>query len=161
MLSFNVPTFVFVIINLLVLYFILKKLLFRPVTKFMEDRKNSIKEALEGAKKDTAEAIELKERYEELLKTARMEANKIVNHSRNIADREYNSIIKAARKEADNILEKANEEIRLQKQNIVEGIRHQVSDMSISIAAKLLEVNMDTESNRVLVNKFINEEGAA
>jgi len=40
-------------------------------------------------------------------------------------------------------------------------LKNQVASIALSAASKIIEANMDTENNRILVNKFIDEEGAA
>lgn len=160
MLNFG-PTFIWTIFNLIVLYIILKKILFKPVTQFMENRSNSIKRDLENAEKSKAEAAELKQRYENQLKAAGQEADRILNNARSRADEEYKAIISSARKEAEAILAKTREELKLERQQMLRNVKSDVAVLALAAASKVLEANMDTESNRQLVNKFIDEAGAA
>ena len=59
-LLFGMPDFVWTIINLIVLYLVLRKILFKPVTEFMENRTNSIKQQLEDSKNSNEKALQLK-----------------------------------------------------------------------------------------------------
>lgn len=155
------PTFVFVIINLLVLYFILKRLLFKPVTQFMENRAKSIKDAIDSADKDKGEAAQLKQKYEEQLRAAKDEADRILNDARNRGNKEYDAIVGAARKDAEGVLAKAREEIAHERAQMLKEVKGQVAGLALVIASRVIEANMDTESNKALVNKFIDEAGAA
>ncbi len=94
LISFT-PTFVFVAINLLVLYIIMKKILFKPVTQFMENRTKSIKDSIENAEKNKADAAKLKEQYEFQLRTAKTEAERIITEAKARASKEYDAIINA------------------------------------------------------------------
>jgi len=154
------PTFIFVIINLLVLYFILKKLLFKPVTQFMENRVKSIKDSIENADKNKAEAAELKSKYEEQLRTAKGEADKIINDAHLRASGEYDALINTARKDAEGILAKAREDIVREREQMMKAVKGQVAGLALAVASKVIEANMDTDRNKDLVKKFIDEVGA-
>jgi F-type H+-transporting ATPase subunit b len=161
MLEINIPTFIFAAINLTVLYLAMKKFLFKPVTEFMERRKKSISDSLEKVAKEMAEAGDMKKEYAELLKSARKEAEKIVSSANSRANAEYDSIIKKAGIEADKILATAKEEIEKEKQKSLAGIRNEVAGLALLAASKVIEKNMDTESNREFVDKILDEAGAA
>lgn len=161
MLDFDKYTFIFVAINLLILFFMMKKMLFKPVSEFMAKRTQSIKDDIDNAKKSKAEAIELKKKYEEDLMTAKQTADKIIDEARNRANSEYEAIVGSARQNAETLLENAKEEIEREREEMVKGIKNQVASLALSAASKIIEANMDTESNRKLVNKFIDEVGAA
>jgi len=80
--------------DLVILYFILKRLLFKPVWEFMENRKNSIAESMEKAEKGKAEALELKNKYESELNEAYAKAQKILKEAEEKAKQEYERIIR-------------------------------------------------------------------
>lgn len=161
MLTPSIPTFVFVFINLLVLFFILKLILFKPVTKFMENRTNSIRQSLDHAQKATNEADALKAQYEDHLRQAGVDASKILSDARERAEREYATTLAAARTDAENMIVKAKEEIERERQQMKRDLKDQVASLALAAASKVLEANLDNESNKLIVEKFINEEGAA
>lgn len=159
--SLNAFKFLIVALNLLILYFFMKKLLFKPVTQFMENRAKSIKDSIDNAEKAKAEASVLKQQYENKLLTAKDEADKILNDSRVRATKEYDSILNTAKQDAQGVLAKAREEIEREKAQMIKDIKNQVAGLALAAASKVIEANMDTSSNRALVDKFIDEEGAA
>lgn len=155
------PTFLWVIVNLLILYIILKKLLFKPVTEFMENRSFSIKSDLESAAQSKAEAEQLKQKRMQQLLSAGDESEQILIKARQRAQKEYEDIINAAYKEAENIIAKAEKSIAEEREEMLKEIRKEIIDLALIAASKVIEKNMDTEMNRALVDKFIEEEGAA
>jgi len=159
MLDIDIPTFIFVVINLIVLYIAMKKLLFKPVTKFMEKRKKSISDSMENAKKEMAEALELKQKYNEILKDARDEAENIINTARIKAEAEYDNIVNKATVKAEVIIVSAEERIEKERQKVLAGIKSEIAGLALLAASKVVETNMDTEKNRKLVEKFIDEAG--
>lgn len=159
--GFYIPTFVFAAINLLILYLFLRKILFKPVSQFMENRTRSIKESIENAEAQKAEASELKRKYEEQLKSARAEGEKIIAEARSKAEREHDALAAAAKKEVEGILAKAREEIDHEREQMLREVRGQVAGIALAAATKVIQANMDTESNRKLVDKFMDEAGVA
>ena len=81
----------FTIINLLILYFGLRKFLIKPVTNVMEQRRQMIEGQMADAKKTTEQANELKSQYEDALKQAHDESAHIVEKARKTAQAEYES----------------------------------------------------------------------
>lgn len=155
------PTFIYVIINFFVLYFVLKKILFGPVTKFMEERKSSITDSMEKAKKANEEAEELRKEYEEKLALAKDESSKIINEAKARGEREYNQIINDAKREAEAIKKKGKDEVSLERNQMIEEVKKKAAALVFAVAKKLLNENVDYKKNRELVDKFIKEVDAA
>lgn len=154
-------TFIFVAINFFVLFLILKKILFKPVTEFMQKRAESIQKDINDAIKSKEEAEKLKLQYENALKGAKEEAAKIISEAENTAKLEYQRIIEEAKEQAQAIIDKAHATVEQERAEMIKDIRNQVASLALTVASKVIEANMDTESNRALVDKFIKEEGAA
>ena len=84
MIEININV-VFTIINLIVLYLLMKKFLFGPILNVMEQRKNMIDQQFASAKDTEEQAYELKGKYEDALKSAKDESMRIVNAAKDEA----------------------------------------------------------------------------
>jgi F-type H+-transporting ATPase subunit b len=155
------PTFIWVAVNLLILYLFLRKILFKPVTAMLENRKKTISDAFANADKAKSEATELKLKYEEQMRHAKEEAERIVEAARTKASKEYDEVIAASKKDSEELFLRARAEIEREKANMLKDLRSQIAGIALLAASKVIEENMDNERNRVLVNKFIDEAGAA
>lgn len=153
--------FILVFINLLVLYFFMRKFLFKPVTQFMENRTKAIKDSIDNAERAKGEASDLKLKYEEQLRASKNEADQIINDAKARANKEYEAILSNARKDAEGILTRAREEVERERAQMLKDVRSQVTGLALVVASKVVEANMDNEKNRVLAEKFIDEAGAA
>jgi len=160
MLSFG-PTFIFAIINLIVLYLILKRFLFKPVTEFMEKRAKSIQDGFDNAEKLKNEALKVKAEYEEKIRQAHVEAEKIISDAHKKAEQDYETVIKEAKIEADRLLENSRREIELERQYMIKEMRNEIASLALAAASKVLEEQVDAEKNREIVNKFLDEAGVA
>jgi F-type H+-transporting ATPase subunit b len=155
--SINITRLVTVALNLFILYLFMRRFLFKPVTAYMENRSNAIRQSIESADQLKAEAEALKRQYEERLQTANTEANRITGEAGERASLEYEQILAAARTDAESILAKAREAIDRERSGMINEIKNQVVSLALAAASKVIQANMNTESDRVMVNKFIDE----
>ena len=147
--------FGFTVFNLLLLYWILKKLLFKPVTNFMDNRSNKIQEAIDSSNAMKEEIENMKAEYDEKLKNAGNEGKKIIEEYRGIADKEYNSAIMTAKADAQKIIEDARREIEIEKERAITDLKKEVGDLVVTASEKVIKKNMDNETNRKLISEFI------
>ncbi len=152
--------FVFTIINILTLYVLMKKFLFKPVTAFMQRRTESIKAEIDEAKNKIREAEEYKGKYKELLAVAHIKAEEVLQDANVRAMAEYEQIILEARKEAEVIIVRANELIQNEKRKVLKNVKDEISSLAFAVASKIIRKNMDNELNRKIIEDFFNEEGA-
>ena len=85
---------VFTIINLLVLYFLMKKFLFKPVNNIIAKREEAIKKQFDDADEAKKQADETKKQYEASVADAKEESAKIVQEAKDKARIEYDRIVK-------------------------------------------------------------------
>ncbi|MEG2426399.1 MAG: F0F1 ATP synthase subunit B [Oscillospiraceae bacterium] len=159
--SLNAETFIFAFLNLIILYVVLKKILFKPVTEFMENRTKSIQDSLDYAELQKKESLKMKEMYEKQLKEARAEGRKIVEECTVKAAKIYENLVDEAKAEAQSIMDNARAEIENEREQMLKGVRNQVVSIALSAATKVMQENMDSKSNQAMVEKFLDEAGVA
>lgn len=159
--SLNAFKFVMALINLIILYIVLRKVLFKPVMQFMDNRTKSIEDNIADAQKQKAEAIAMKTMYEEQLKTAKAESKKIIDAAVEKASAQQAGILAEAQQQVEELLADAREEIRLEREEMMKDVRNNMAGLVFAAASKVMEANLDTESNRRMIDKFIDEAGAA
>lgn len=159
--SLNLYTCVFALINMLILFFVLKKVLFKPVMNYMDKRKNEVADSLKTSEDAKSEALELKEQYEEQMKTARADGQKIIDDMTVRANKIYADTIAKAEEESRQILARAQEDAQREHEKVLKDSKAEISGLAIAAASKVIDANLDTESNRKLVDKFLDETGAA
>ena len=154
-------SFLWVIINLVILYVFLRKFLFGRVTAYMDQRTKSVEDAIERGQAKIAEGEEFLKRSGEALTEASARREEIVSKAVQKAQQEYDAIVGEARKEASLILTRAREEIESERARLSKELQEQVAALAIACASKVVSVNMDSEANRKLVGDFLDEGGAA
>ena len=139
MLKLDVWNIVFTIINLLVLYFIFKKFLFKPVLNVIKEREDKINGQFEEAKKANEDADNKKKEYEDKLIMAKNEADKIVLEARQRAEKEKNQTLESTRKEAQNIMDKAKADIVRDEETARKAAQADIARLAIAAAEKIIK----------------------
>ena len=134
MLDFQVSTIVFTVINLLVLYFILRKLLFGRVNAVLEQRAARVKETIDSAEASKSQAEELRAEYEDKLTDARQEAAKLVADAQNRAQRAYEAKMADAETDAKRLRSEAEAQIASERDAMLRGARNEVASLALLAA---------------------------
>ncbi|MGM9533758.1 MAG: F0F1 ATP synthase subunit B [Intestinibacter sp.] len=151
----------FQIINTVILFLVLKKILFKPVLNIIEKRENMIQEDLAAGAKAKNEGIALKKEYEEKVSIAKEEGREIIRQATARAEEKSNQIISDAQAEAVSLKAKASKDIAQEKEQAIAEIRNDISDIAILAASKVLEEDIDKSKHEDLIEKFIKEVGEA
>lgn len=152
-------TFAFQIINFLILYFVLRKYLFKPVTGHMNSRTEKIENAFKEAESKKKEANELHTEYMSKLDNIKEERNQIIKEATRRAEERGNEIVKAAELDAKKILERASQDIEREKQKAINELKDQLSTLAIITASKVIEKELDQQAHQQLIQQFIDEVG--
>ena len=142
--------------NLVILFLLIKKFLYKPVKKMLETRQASIDNDYAEANDAKLSAEENKKLYEEKLSAAKSEADSVISSAVNTAKQRENEIIAEAHEKAENILKKAESDAELERKKAEKEIKGQIVDISTLVAGKIIEKELDSEKNSELVDSFIN-----
>jgi F-type H+-transporting ATPase subunit b len=149
--------FIWTIITFLVLLGLLAKFAWRPLLQALESRQERIRKSLDDADKASRELERLQQESAKILQQARIEADSIVTQTRSDAERLREELKLKAKEEADKILRNAQQQIQLQTRQAIQQIRHEVADIAVSLASKLLERNLAKEDNARLIDETLKQ----
>lgn len=159
MLDFDPVSIICTVVNLLVLFLVLKCVLFKRVTKIIEDRAASIQNDMDSAKRQSGEAEALKLQYEQKLAEAKAEAAELVTQAKAQGQREYEAALDAARADAQKLLCEARTQIAAEREAMLRGARSEVAQLALLTAAKVSGKSLDGADDRALVDAFLHEAG--
>ena len=128
---------VWTIINLIVLFLLLRHFLINPVSNIMEQRRKLIADGLQNAQDTQDAANRLKAEYEEALSGAKKESAEIVDKARIDARAEYDRIVGEAGAKAGNIIENAKENVRIEREQTMKELQSQIAGLAIASAEKI------------------------
>lgn len=150
---------VFTIINLLVLYVLMKRFLFGPIIKVMDERKAMIDQQFAGAKEMEDNARELQSKYEDALKSAKEESYQIMEQARKEAKIQSERTVEDTAARVDAMLAKAQEDIRNERENAMRQMESDVASLAMEAAAKIIGKNNGTDQDLSLYDQFLEEAG--
>jgi F-type H+-transporting ATPase subunit b len=155
----NPFTMLFAWANLLILYFFLKKLLFKPVKNMIDSRQKEIDDMYSDAEESRSTADVLKAEYEEKIAKANEESEQILKTAVRRAQLKEEEILREANKQAERTLERAHEQIELEKKQAINEVKDQVSSMAIGIASAVIERDVSESEHKKLIDDFIGNMG--
>ena len=156
MVSIN-GTLLFQFINFFVLVAILAKFAYKPLLKVLEDRRNKIASDLDNAAKARETAEKMKADYEAQIRDARAAAQAIVDKAVKQADKEAQAQLEAIRAQIAREKQIAQTEIANEREAAIREMRNEVVTLSMAVAEKLLQKNMDPDMNAKLVADCIDQ----
>jgi F-type H+-transporting ATPase subunit b len=131
-----------------ILLFILKKFAWVPILESLKEREQSIEDALHAADKARQEMVELKFSNEQMMAEAKEERDELMHQTRIQRDKLIEDAKTKAVLEAERIVQSAREAIENERMAAVVDLRNQIARLSIEIAEKLLERELDNHDKQ-------------
>lgn len=145
------------IINLLVLYVLMKKFLFNPVREVLKKRNSEIDALYNDAEHTRRDAENLKKGYEASMASIAEEREKQLNAVKIEASKEYDEIIGNANQKAEKIIQEAKFKAEKDAAERQQKMEEQVASLVAQAAYKIAAAHDSTENDVKLYNKFLNE----
>lgn len=158
-MSFYWESSVYAIVAFLILMLLLKKYALGPLLGIMEQRRELVQNQLQTADENRRQAEELLQQQKAAIQEARKEAYEIMEQARASSLRQSDELIQKAKEEAARIKEDALREIESEKNKAVASLKSQVGAMSVMIASKIIEKQIDEQSQQELVNQYLQQVG--
>ncbi len=155
----NPWTMLFAWLNLLILYFILKKLAFKPLTEMINSRQKEVDDMYSDAEGSKIEAAKMKEEYEDKISHANEESEEILKTAVRRAQLKEEEILREADAKAARTLERAEEQIELEKKRAINEVKDEVSSVAIEIASAIIERDVSRDEHKELIDEFISNMG--
>ena len=149
--------FIWSILTFLVLLFLLAKFAWGPLLKALEERQETIRKSLDDADQAKQELERLNQESAQIIAAARGEAQSIVAKSRAAADTVREDLKQKAKEEAEALVRGAERQIQLETARAIQQIRHEVVDLSLAVASKLIKKNLTQEDNDALIQDSLTQ----
>lgn len=158
-ISVNIWNILISLANLLILFLLLKKFLYKPVIGVLEKRRADIEGDYAAADEAKRAALASKTEYEQKLSHAEHEANEVRERAAEAAKRHGEKIIAEAKDRADGMISKAEEQIELDRKKAEADMKREIADVSARLAEKLIGREINEDTHRDLIDSFIDEVG--
>jgi F-type H+-transporting ATPase subunit b len=152
-------TVLFQLATFIILLLLLRKFALKPLMGIMIDRQEKIASDLATAEKNRLEVQELLKEQQKALDAARKDASKILENARATSDKQAEEIMKTTKAEVEQLKKVARDEIKREKEQAVEALREQVGALTVMLASKVIEKELDAAGQEKLVKGYLKEVG--
>jgi F-type H+-transporting ATPase subunit b len=156
-LGISLTEFIFYLINFLILVGVLAKFLYKPFLEFMDNRTQSIKDALDHAELTNRRADEKMQNYNKRIAKAEEEGREIIREAKVKADEQARLIIEEANQKAADIKLKAEETIEREKEKAMEEMRQEIASIAVMVAEKIVEREIQKIGQEAIVDEVIRQ----
>lgn len=147
------------VVQFLILYWLLRRFLWGPVTHALDERARKIREGLDLAESTKREREKMKQEVEQLLAQARREAGEIAERTTKAAEAAAADIRTQAKAEADRIREKGRADAQALHDQALAQLRSEVASMVVLAASRILGREVSPEQHRALIERSLDEAG--
>ena len=149
------------LINLLLLFLLLKHFLFKPVQNILNARQAEIDKSYADAETAQTRAEELRDEYEKRISDAKAEAADIAKAASRKAQAHYDEVVGTAKADAARLREKAEAQIEQEKKKAMNELKDEISGIAVDIASKVVEREIDEKDHEELISECIKGVGEA
>lgn len=148
---------VFTVIAFIILMLLLNKFAFGPLFAVMEKRRQLIQDQMNTAENSRKEAEASLAEQRAALEEARKEAYAIIEQAKTTSNKQADEIVQSAKNEAVRLKNEALVDIESEKNKAISALRTEVGGISVQIASKIIEKQVDEKSQEELVDKYLKE----
>ncbi len=145
------------IVNFLILLFLLKKFLYKPLINSMNKRREKIMEGLDKAKKGEEEFKKIEEIKERELAKIQKEAEALIQKAKEIGDKKQQEILAEAEEKTKNIIEDAKGRIEIEKEKMLKEVHREIANLVVNATEKILKEQLDEEKEKKMASDVIGE----
>ena len=145
------------VINIAVLFLLLRKILWKPVGRFLSERTERVRAELEGAEKTRLDAEALEREYTWQLEGIEALQRNMMRESQIKASEDAEEILNDAREKANAMILEARERIAEEKERAVESARREVAQLATDMAARILKREVLPGDSMSAVDDFFHE----
>ena len=139
------------------LWLLLRKYAFPAIFAAVEAREKALEDAIAAAKRDREEAAKLLDDHRRQIDAARADAQRLIAEGAKAGEKIRTEMIEEARHQQQEILDRARQEIGAERDRAIAELRREAVDLAIKGASKVIERNLDDETNRKIVEQFLGD----
>ena len=138
-------------------FFVLRRYIFGPVQKAIDERRTRIRQSLEEADRAREQARELLEQHRALIGEAKSDAEEILAEARRVAESQRERVREETEADRARRLEETRRQIEAETQRALEQIRAEVAELTLVAATKVTGKALDDADHRRLIDEAIRE----
>ena len=156
-LGINLPSLLAQIINFSLLLVILYLLAYKPALRLLDERRRRIQEGLNASEEAKQRLADTEKEVEAEIGRARKEGQELIGQAQQISARIQDEARQNAREEADQLLVRARNEIQMERDSAISGLRREFADLTITAAERVIGRSLDRQSHQQLIEDTLEE----
>ncbi len=149
----------FQLTNTLVMFLFLRKLLFKPVTEFVQKRQDAIENTIREAEQKNQDSEALRIQLNQKLASADEEGRHIIREAAIRAEARAAEIIKEAQADIVHLKATAEQDMERERQKALNALKDEIAHLTILAASKIVERDIDESAHRAYIQQFIDGVG--
>jgi F-type H+-transporting ATPase subunit b len=154
-LGFSLPGLVAQLINFGILLVVLRLFLYKPVLRILDERKARIEEGLNRAEQAAVAATQSQDEARRILDEARGQGRELVANAQEAATRLRAELEDRARADADQIVTRAREEVQAERDQAIQQLRREFSDLTVAAAERVIGQSLDRTAHQRLIDEVL------
>ena len=156
-LGINLPTLLAQIVNFLILLGLLYLVAYKPILRMFDERSKRIKESMDQTEAIKEQAASTEEETKKRIEAAGKEGQEVISRAMRTGEEARQRAQQEARKDAEGLIDKGRLEIERQRDEAIDELRKEFTDLTIDAAEKVIERSLDKEAHRELIEKVLDE----
>ena len=156
-LGIHFPSLAIYLVNFLLVLVLLYLFAYKPILRLMDQRAGRIRESLEAAERAREDAASSQEAIQEQITEARCEGQRIMDQTREAAERFRTEEMGKARQEAEAFVERARSDIQRERDSALAEVRASFGDLAITAAERVIRSSLDRTAHEDLINQVLEE----
>ena len=159
LVTVNPVTLIAQICNLFIQLLVVKIFFLDKIKAILDQRRAAADKEITDAEAAKAEALAIKQTYEQNMKEAKAKADDILMNAQRSATSRSEEIISQAQAAATQIKSKASADIEMEKKKAINDAKNEISGLAMAIAGKVVARELTTADQEKLIDSFIDELG--
>jgi F-type H+-transporting ATPase subunit b len=157
-MELSFPLIAAYVVNIVILFVVLRKILYKPVKKFLDEREARYLRSTEEIERRDHETQGEKAKYDAMLGEVREQTDGLIRDARQSANRKAEEILADAQRQADELIRSARKQIAEEQDAAKREMRDQLVDLAVDMASRILEREVTAEDHHRIVDKFLKSE---
>ena len=156
-LGINLSTLIAQIVNFVILFGLLYLVAYKPILRIFDERSRKVKDSMEETESIKEQAARAEEEAQKRIGAASKEGQELVARAVRTGEEVKQKAQQEAKPEAEALIAKARLEIQRERDEAIDELRKELTDLTIVAAGQVIERELDKEAHRQLIDKVLEE----
>ncbi len=156
-LGINLPSLVAQLVNFGILLLVLYLVAYKPILKMMDRRSEKVKESLAQSEEVKQQAEREEQELKERLEQAGKRSQDIIDRAAKTGEEIRQRATQEAKEETDAMIARARNEIKRERNEVIEQLRREYADLTIMAAEKIIDRSLDKKAHKDIIEKVMEE----